>query len=168
MNNSDLREEFTYGVKLAQIPSWSIFLTERLPRELEEDGAEMSGYFYYRGEVLVGYCLMSLMSGHTYTMHYLEVNKEEQGKGIGSYIYKQMKKYYAEFVLEPIGRGTYHFYLSLGAKPVCPHGQGMILVASQRAPSVVKEDVFGADFSSYVPNDDFVYVREDWLVYDKL
>lgn len=168
MNCNDLREEFIYGVKIEQIPSWSIFLTERLPRELEEDESVMSGYFYYREEVLVGYCLMSLMSGHTHTMHYLEISKEEQGKGVGSYIYKQMKKYYAEFILEPIGRGTYHFYLSLGAKPVCTHGGGMMLVSSQRAPSVVKEDVFGSDLSSHVPNDDFVYVRDDWLAYDKL
>lgn len=124
----------------------------------------MKGYFYYEQNELVGYCLMC-KGDRYYVMEYLEVSPDQQKKGVGSFIYSRMKQLYAEFILEPVF-GSYHFYLSRGARPVASHSGGILLFVSQRAPTVVRNELF-PDFGSYEPQDDFVYVREEWSFYDE-
>ena len=84
MSFCDLRREVIVGATIKDIPSWSSFHKEQVPI----DYVDMTGYFYYREEVLVGYYLMSL--------HKVYFEAKDEEKSFETYLFDEMKKHFAE------------------------------------------------------------------------
>ena len=161
-----LKEESMKGVDISHIPAWSSFFEDRIMRDIQEKGVQMTGYFYYKSDELVGYCFIRLLENHTYVMEYMEVKKDYHNRGVGSFIFNRMKSLYAEFIIEAVP-GSYHFYLSRGTRPLASHGGGVLLVMSQRSPLVVRKELL-PDFHDFIPDDNFIYNREEWKFYDEV
>jgi GNAT superfamily N-acetyltransferase len=148
------------------IPDYAVL--DRVFASVEKYGNKYTGYFFYKDGTQVGYCFMSQIKESLYCMEYLEIREEYQRKGLGKEILLEMKRRYPEFLIEPVGNGSYHFYFSNGAKPFASHGSGMLLIITPRSPLTVREEWDNFEFSSYVPSEDFVYSREEWNCYEEV
>lgn len=144
-------------------PEWKTFNDDRVEKDC--CSKEMKGYFYYVKDELVGYFMVSYNNKY-YTLDYFEVHPDKQKMGIGTFLLDKVKSMYAEFLIEAVP-GSYHFYLSRGAKPVYTHSGGVVLFISQRSITSVANNIFGEDDPSCCFKDDFVYNREEWEFYDE-
>jgi len=153
-------------IKAEDIPSWSVFLVDgRILNDVEKKGENMIGHYYYEGDDLIGFTIVTKFNDKLdiYILEYIETNPSFLRKGIGSYMFNEMKTIYKEFVIESVP-DTIIFHLENGAKPLTTFSGGYLLVVSERSPLVIKNEMgFGEGFQD--PDENFVYSREEWEKY---
>lgn len=137
------------------LPEWSIFS----PLDLKDT----TMYYYEDNDKnIYAYAVIDTdadeLGNHLY---FLEIKKEYQKLRIGTHIVNFLRSKYKHIWLDPQNR-SHKFYLKLGAKPFVSHSGGDLLIFSDRKPS---ENwlLFTPDGKfCEKPDDDFVYVEEDW------